>query len=525
MGTKSKIIIVDDDPKLRKSLSDILKVKGYDCITAAKGKVALERVKEEKPAAALIDLNLPDMSGLAVMQEVMKHSPDTECVVLTGHASQASAIEAVNLGAYSYLQKPYDAEHLLMTIRQAIEMREAQVALRENEQKLAGIVDSVTDHMSMIDEQHNIVWANDIAKCSSGPDLIGKKCYATYRGHDKACKLCIVEKTFADGKTHECETEVIGADGKKITLWCISSVAARYGNGRPKLVIETCRDITERKKAEEERVKLNKELKSLLYITSHDLRSPLINIIGFSQELSRSCNLIRSALEDKGIAADMDGDVRVALNDDIPEALNFISTSANKMDSLLSGLLKLSRLDHVEICLGALDMNTVLADIVNSMEYQIKQAGATVEIEPLPPCLGDPLQINQLFSNLLDNALKYLEVSRTGLIRVYNSEVKDGRNIYCVEDNGVGIHPEHQSRIFEIFHRVETGTKSGEGLGLTIVRHILDRHNGDVWVESEHGKGSTFSVSLPRVFVDVPKTSGSNEQQNGKRYDYSYCRR
>jgi len=427
------------------------------------------------------------------------------------------------MGAYSYVQKPYDVEQLLVTIRRAIEKREAQVTLREDEQKLAGIVNSMTDHMAMIDEQHNIVWANDVAKRSFGPDLIGKKCYAVYHGCEKACKPCIVENTFKDGKIHEHETEVIGTDGQRITLWCTSSVSAWYGDGRPKLVIETSRDISDRKKAEEQLVRLNEELKSLVYVTSHDLRSPLVNIQGFSHELYQSCSLIRSALEDKGIAADMEEQVRIALNKDIPEALEFISASVKKMDSLLSGLLKLSRLDHVEICIRTLDMNAVLADIVNNMEYRIKQVGATVEIKSLRPCLGDPLQINQLFSNLLDNALKYLDDRRPGLIQVYNSETKDGQNIYCVQDNGVGIHPEHQGEIFEIFYQLNASRKTGEGLGLTIVRHILKRHNGNVWVESELGKGSTFFVSLPRAFVNVPKTSCSKVQQNERRYDYSYC--
>ncbi|MCK4722466.1 MAG: response regulator, partial [Dehalococcoidia bacterium] len=134
MGTnKSSILIVDDDPKLRKTLSDILTAKGYAPILAATGKAALERMKEEVPAVALIDLRLEDMSGLEVMREIKERSPDTECIVLTGHASQASAIEAVNLGAYSYVQKPYDVEQLLVTLRRAIEKREAEEALRESE--------------------------------------------------------------------------------------------------------------------------------------------------------------------------------------------------------------------------------------------------------------------------------------------------------------------------------------------------------------------------------------------------------
>ncbi len=121
--------------------------------------------------------------------------------------------------------------------------------IRKKEQKLAGIISSVRDHMSMIDEHYNIVWANDVAKRLFGPDLIGKKCYAAYHWRDKNCESCCVEKTFADGKVHEHEIEAIGAEGKKMVFWCITSVAARHENGRPSLVVEISCEITKHKQA------------------------------------------------------------------------------------------------------------------------------------------------------------------------------------------------------------------------------------------------------------------------------------
>ena len=125
METRS-ILIIDDDTNLRRTLSDILRAKGYVPRDTGTGQGALDKVEEEKPAVALIDLNLEDMSGLEVMREIRERSSGTECIVLTGHATQASAIEAVNLGAYSYVQKPYDVDQLLVTIRRAIEKREAE---------------------------------------------------------------------------------------------------------------------------------------------------------------------------------------------------------------------------------------------------------------------------------------------------------------------------------------------------------------------------------------------------------------
>jgi PAS domain S-box-containing protein len=265
------------------------------------------------------------------------------------------------------------------------------------------------------------------------------------------------------------------------------------------------RDITDRRKAEQSHYRLNKELEeknkeleSILYAASHDLKSPLVNIQGFGHELSQSCELIRSALAETRKSTKMDKAVGVALNKDIPNALDFILTSTAKMDSLLSGLLDLCRLNTAEMKTEPIDMNAMMTDIAASIEYQIEQAAAKVDTEPLPRCLGDVSQINRVFTNLLTNALKFLGESRPGQIRIYGTSQGD-QSVYCVEDNGIGIAPEHQQNIFEMFYQLEPEKREGEGIGLTIVRRIVDRHSGRTWVESKVGEGTKFFVSLPHA--------------------------
>jgi signal transduction histidine kinase len=191
------------------------------------------------------------------------------------------------------------------------------------------------------------------------------------------------------------------------------------------------------------------------------------------------------------------GELESVLNEDIPESLDFITTSSTKMDALLAGILQLSRVGRAELTIHQLDMMQMLSEILASMKYSIQQTGVSVQIESLPPCRGDQTQLNQVFSNLLDNALKYLDPKRPGMIRVTGRE-EPHRVMYAIQDNGIGIAAEHQDAIYKVFHRLDPRHGTGEGLGLTIVRRVLERHGGEIWVESQVNEGSTFYVSLPK---------------------------
>ncbi|MHC4221421.1 MAG: PAS domain-containing sensor histidine kinase, partial [Planctomycetota bacterium] len=289
--------------------------------------------------------------------------------------------------------------------------------------------------------------------------------------------------------------------------WVLSKgkVVRRGPNDEPIRMVGTHSDITERKLAEQARQRLNKELEvknkeleSILYAASHDLKSPLVNIQGFGYELAQSCELIRSALMDKKSASDVGKAVDATVNKDIPEALDVIMASTTKMDLLLSGLLDLCRLNTAVTNVKHIDVNAMMYDIIASMKYQIKESAVKIDIETLPACVCDPSQISRVFSNLLTNALKFLDESRPGKICI-SGKSQNNKSIYCVEDNGIGIAGEHQEKIFQMFYQHQPDKRDGEGIGLTIVRRIIEKHNGDVWVESQPGKGSKFFVSLPNA--------------------------
>lgn len=272
---------------------------------------------------------------------------------------------------------------------------------------------------------------------------------------------------------------------------------------KPRQYIAIRTDITRRKVDEanlhqfaHDLAEKNKELETIVYTVSHDLRSPLVNVQGFGKQLQRACEKIQAE-----VASASGGQVPVTalkqpVESAIPQALKFINAGVSKMEMLLTGLLRFSRLGRVVLTIQPLKMNVMLTEIVAATKFQMNEAKADVVVEPLPDCLGDRGQTSQVFANLIDNALKYRSPERPLLVTV-GGQMEGDQAIFRVTDNGIGIPAEHQPKIFEIFHRLNPTGTPGEGLGLTIAQRVLERQKGRIWVESKEGVGSTFFVSLP----------------------------
>ena len=269
------ILILDDDAKVRKTLSDILKAKGYVCITAAMGKTALDRVKEERPVLALIDLRLEDMSGLEVMKGINECCPGTECIVLTGYASQASAIEAMNLGAYSYVQKPYDVEQLLVTIQRAIEKRRVEKALRESEEFSSNLLNNSPNPIIVINPDTSVRYVNPALEKVTGfssLELIGRKAPYPWWTEDTFQETSKdLEKTILEG-AQRLEESFQKKNGEIFWVEIISTPIKH--NGELKYYLSNWVDVSERKRAEEKLRKANEELER----TARDLKKTVAEL-------------------------------------------------------------------------------------------------------------------------------------------------------------------------------------------------------------------------------------------------------
>ncbi|AQT67171.1 Phytochrome-like protein cph1 [Anaerohalosphaera lusitana] len=242
---------------------------------------------------------------------------------------------------------------------------------------------------------------------------------------------------------------------------------------------------------------LNRELENVLYVSSHDLRSPLVNIHGFASELQSSCRQLNETLKQIEIPPQTKKVLAPILIEDIPTSLDFITKNVERMDMLVKGLSQFCRIGRETPTPQHLDMNRLIHDIVDSMKPQIHQANAEVRVQDLPPCYADKNHVTRIFANLIDNAIKYRDPKCP--LRIEIKQCKSNQRIvYTVKDNGLGIAPEHQKRIFQVFHRLEpTGPVTGEGLGLTIVERLVEMNRGKIWVHSKPEKGSKFYVSLP----------------------------
>ncbi len=292
------------------------------------------------------------------------------------------------------------------------------------------------------------------------------------------------------------------SNGERFWTEVILSESKIDSKGR---VIAVVRDISLRKEIESQREKLlkelaqkNEELESILYVSSHDLKSPLVNIQGFGGELEISFKELLRLLHSKEDLNLVRDELESCVKNDMAQAIQFIEASSEKLYQLIDGLLRVSRISKTSSTLSDTNMNKLLSVVADAMAYQLQDSGAELEISDLANCCCDEVQMNQVFTNLINNAIKYCSPDRALKITV-TSKVMDSTVTYCVEDNGIGINPSHHHKIFELFHRLDPdGEIVGDGLGLTIVKRIVVRHGGNIWVESDFGEGSRFYVSLPR---------------------------
>ena len=384
--------------------------------------------------------------------------------------------------------------------------KQVETELHESEELFRSVVEDLPVMICRTRPDHTILVANKMY-CDSfnktPEEVIGTNALDLIPQEGRSAVLENMSKLTAEHPRQVHEYSTVGPNGSPCYLrWTVRAITNSIG----KIVMYQGfgEDITKEKKAQQEREELlsmldakNKELQSLVYISSHDLKTPLVNIAGFSGMLKEHCKEISDTLSEIEMDDSIRQKLQTIMDEDVKEDLGFISAGVKQVQMLLDGLLRVSRVGTAEIMPQRLNMNHVLSEIVDLVRFKCEEKGAVITVDSLPDCICDLNQVHQIFTNLLDNALKYLDPQRNGKIQV-SGQVQGPKVVYCVEDNGIGIEERYHQKIFDIYYRLDhSGQVEGEGLGLVIIRRILDRYSGKIWVESEFGKGSKFYVSLP----------------------------
>jgi PAS domain S-box-containing protein len=419
----------------------------------------------------------------------------------------------------------------------ANEERQSVEEVRDARDRFARILDIAEDAIVCADAEQRVVLFNQGAERTFGYTavevlgrpldvLLPERFVAEHRGH-----LADFARSPSPSRRMGERREVFGRR-KDGTEFPAEASISKFESGGGTLFTAILRDITERKRAEEAIRRLNEELEqrvrqrtaqleesnrqlaqkndeneTFVYSVSHDLRSPLVNLEGFSKELGLVCADLRSILGESDLPLPVRQRALGLLDEDVAESLHYIQTAVARLSTIIDALLRLSRAGRVVYQQQEVDTNALVARVVESMRGTIGERGAAVDVRPLPAAWGDPAALEQVFANLIGNALKYLDPRRPGQIEV-GSAAGPVWHTYYVRDNGLGIPAAYAPKVFQAFQRLHPDRAEGEGMGLAIVRRIVERHGGRVWVDSATGEGCTFYVTLP-----APPATGTTGQE------------
>ncbi len=518
------LLLVDDRPDGLITLEAVLKGPRYNLVTASSGREAILRVRERDYAAILLDVQMPGMDGFETARRIRQIDSASSIPIIFVTAINKDighVYEGYEAGAVDYIFKPFDPRVLSSKVavfadlyrkakkieRQTEAMREFE-RIRFEDQVSRLEIENARRYQTLLDAIPHIV---GVFSVEGAAELLNRTWFDSTGLSEAECagqgwKTPFSPEDFSelqarlqapDGRADfSMECRILGRDGEY--RWHLLRAEVHDGrDGRPGWLLTATdmhdlkmsqianANLLERERGtvlslEEKQVALersNHDLEQFAYVASHDLQEPLRKVTTFMDLLTRRYSN--------------------SLPEEAQKFVSFAVDGATRMHDLIQGLLAYSRVDRA-ITRVEVNSNGVLADVANDLAHQIRDSHAKVTWDRLPTVFAEPTQLRQVFQNLIGNALKF---RHTDSPEVWVSAEETAKEwIFSVQDNGIGIEPEYADRIFLIFQRLHPqGRYPGSGIGLSICKKIVERHDGRIWFESSAGKGTRFQFSLSKT--------------------------
>ncbi|RJP94612.1 MAG: response regulator [Desulfobacteraceae bacterium] len=487
-----KILVVDDERDIREGVERILKRMGYQVFTAGRGEEALAVLENQSVALAILDLKMPGMDGMELHQRIRAIDDQIIVIIITGYATIETAIEAMKQGAYDFIPKPFEPEHLRIVVRRAheklrlkqeserLQMERARTLMDLDTEKsrIRTIVEALPTAVVVTNTAGEVVLMNPAFMNSLDLDastMVPGQNLCVYVPDPGFCEMVSNLSSGEACRIGDAPTYELTVSGSKYLMARGQSVINENNDCMGAVV--TLSNITS--------LKMLDQLKSeFVAKVSHELRSPLSTI---HEQLAMVLK------ETSGHDSDVD-----------QHLIERAKEKTHGLISLIGDLLDLSRIEAGGIShnVQPIQVTDLLSSIVDFLGIRATAKGQSLTFEPadeaLPLISADPMALESIFGNLIANAINYSP--QGGKIVVKAGKADAGHISVQVADTGFGIAPKYHEQIFERFYRVKddnTRYITGTGLGLPIVKGLVDAMNGAITLDSDVGKGTTFTVTLP----------------------------
>ncbi len=482
------LLLVDDDVVDRrliaKALTRFPQSVRFNIQTAGTVSEAIELLSGNKYDIVLLDLNLPDSDGIETLEKVHNADSNVAIVVLTGLPDEKMGLQTIEKGAGDYLVKgKFSDDALMRAIRYAIERKRPEQRLKRAAQEWRTTFDSITDFISILDKEGNILRVNRSLSNALGVEpqqLIGMKCHEVYRCPSDHITYCPHARTL---ETKKPSSAVLYQEHLGIYIEATTSPVFDE-NGEIRGSVHIAKDITDRKRAEQERKEQERLKSEFVASVSHEIRTPL----------SIFKNIVSNAL----------AGVKGHLNPKLRESLEMANGTIDRLARIINEFLDISKIEagKMRLHLAQFDVRSAVSETVKVLSILANEKD--IELKTfLPDCElvinADRDRIEQTLINLISNGIKFAPAG--GHIWVRAKQL-DATVAVEVEDDGPGIEASDIDKIFDRFVQIEKQIGPGEqgtGLGLSIAKELIEMHGGRIEVESELGRGTTFTVFLPLV--------------------------